>query len=153
MGRYRDVSRGFFRSAISIIKICLLASFVTPSSLLGCEDAAPGILDSGTWGGRGAELRVLENYAEIEFDCAWGRIDGQIQIQPNGEFAVAGTYLREPGGPGRVGDPKPKGVPAVYSGFRNNSEIHLNVQLVETGRSIGPFVLQKSQESQLEKCL
>lgn len=143
----------YYGTLSAFLLLLALVFLITPA----CQGASGSIkgktLPPGTWGGRGAELRVGDTLAVIEFDCAFGRIPTPIVIQPGGRFAVDGRYLPERGGPGRVGDPEPEGKPAVYTGIQKNSDIHLTVRLTETGRIIGPFVLHGSQASQLEKCL
>lgn len=130
-----------------------LAFLIAPACLAASGAIEGETLPPSNWGGRGAELRIGDALAVIEFDCAFGRIPTPIAIQPDGSFAVDGLYLPERGGPGRAGDPEPEGEPAVYAGVRKNSNIHLTVRLIETGRTIGPFVLQLSKQPQLEKCL
>ena len=118
--------------------------------------ADPGLekaLESGTWGGRGAALQVLESGAFIEFDCAIGRIGKPITVQPNGQFSAPGQYYRETGGPVRLSDKEPTGSPAVFSGEVTGSELLLRIALPEEGRTIGPFILTKSLQAELEKCL
>jgi hypothetical protein len=137
----------------TVSSIFLSAFLAMPGTFFASFPVEPEILGPGAWGGRGAALRVAENRAEVEFDCAMGRIDESIEIQADGAFFASGLYFRDPGGPGRVGDPDPPGVPAKYSGFRKGSKIHLSIQLVNTGQAIGPFVLHQSQQPDLEKCL
>ena len=110
-------------------------------------------LEPGSWGGHGAALQVLEAGAIIEFDCAFGRISEPITVQHSGRFSVPGKYLREPGGPLRLPQKKREGSPAVFSGEVTGSELLLRVELPDEGRSIGPFILNKSRQAELEKCL
>jgi len=153
MYRYTDVRRIFPVFGIISVTLLLLAPALTPEPLRASEEYSSALLSAGTWGGRGAELRVGDKAAEIEFNCALGRIDGSFEVGDSGEFSLTGLYFREPGGPGRAGEPEPRGLAAVYSGKVKDSELLLTVRIIETGRSIGPFVLYQSQEPELEKCL
>lgn len=112
-----------------------------------------GTLEPGRWGGAGVQLLVLDNGVKAEFNCAFGVIDEPITVNSNGRFSQTGKYLREPGGPGQLGDKEPEGIPAVFSGEVFESQMTLLIELPGDGRSIGPFTLKLSQKAELEKCL
>lgn len=110
-------------------------------------------IEPGRWGGPGAALTVVENGATVEFDCAMGYIREPIIIKSNGRFSVPGVFIPDAGGPVRISDPKPKGSPAVFSGEVSNSNLLLQVDMPDGGRTIGPFKLTRSQPASLNKCL
>jgi hypothetical protein len=153
MYRYTDVRRIFPFFGIISVTLLLLAVLLTPESSRATDVGSRPLLTPGSWGGRGAELRVGEGAAEIEFNCALGRIDRPFEITSSGEFSLKGLYFPEPGGPGRAGDPESQGLAAIYSGQLQDSELLLSVRITKAGRVIGPFALYKSQEPELEKCL
>ena len=135
----------------NLLIICLLCA---SAELLACAATSDNqTLASGTWGGRGALLKSGQTGAVIEFDCAFGQITAPFSVDINGKFSVPGTYAHETGGPGRPSDPEPKGSQAVFSGQVIGEQMVLRVELVEQGRSIGPFTLNKSKQAELEKCL
>lgn len=137
-----------FSNLLIFCLLCASAELLACASTNGNQTLAPD-----TWGGRGALLKSGQTGAVIEFDCAFGNIKTPFYVDNNGKFSVRGTYARETGGPGRLSDPEPKGSQAVFSGQVNEEQMVLQVELVEQGRSIGPFTLNKSQQAELEKCL
>jgi hypothetical protein len=56
----------------------------------------------GGWGGEHIEFVVNDNGAEVDYDCAHGRINQPIVLDKNGKFNLAGTYVTEHGGPVRI---------------------------------------------------
>lgn len=153
MGHHRDVHRRRSAPGWAARYVLIPGLIFAPLPLPASNGTDPEPLPPGTWGGRGAELQVAPDSAKLEFNCAFARIDAPVVIQPSGAFAVAGLYFSEPGGPGRIGDPEPAGAAATFYGVRENSEIRLRVELVDVGRTLGPFVLHRSQIADLEKCL
>jgi hypothetical protein len=148
-----EVRRFFPVSGIISVIILLLASVAAPQASLASESDQPGLVAPGTWGGRGASMRVGDEMTEIEFDCALGRIESPFAVQAGGEFSLSGFYFIEPGGPGLAGESGPRGVAAEYFGQVWGSELQLTVRIIETGRSIGPFDLYQSKQPEMEKCL
>ena len=136
------------------LSLLILLTFSISARVFGCPGSSlETMLEPGEWGADGAALRVFENSASIEFNCAFGRIREPISVQPGGHFSVSGDYHPESGGPGLLSDKEPAAKAAVFSGTVIESELHLYIELPEEGRSIGPFTLNKSVKAELEKCL
>ena len=113
-------------------------------------------LAEGTWGGRGAVLRVTAEGAEAEFDCAHGAIEGRIELDARGRFDVAGTFVPE-GGPVSIpaeGAAKEKSFKARYRGRVEGKKMTLDVAVAETSGGGGDdeLTLTLGQEPRLEKC-
>jgi len=129
------------------------AARATPSAAEGAAKRVSRLAE-GTWGGRGAVLRVTAEGAEAEFDCAHGAIEGRIELDARGGFDVAGTFVPE-GGPVSVpaeGADREKGFKARYRGRVEGKKLTLDVTVKETGGGSGEIVLTHGQEPRLEKC-
>ena len=106
---------------------------------------------AGTWGGDGVRLEVGERGAEVEFDCAHGSM-GKISPGRNGRFEVRGVFVRERGGPERIGG-EPEGEPARYSGRVEGERMTLRVTLTDSNTDAGTFTLTRGKAGRLRKCL
>ena len=134
-------------------RLLLTVILLSPGILNGADSGAERLLEPGRWGGQGAALTVAQNGAAIEFDCAMGYIRQPIALQPDGRFSIPGEFVPDPGGPGRLSDPEPRGSPAIFSGEVSDSRLLLHVDMPDEGRTVGPFTLIRSQAATLEKCL
>src|SRR5437764_116263 len=83
-------------------------------------------LPAGSWGGQHVVLEVGERGADLEFDCARGRIDSPIQLDVRGDFDVAGTFTPEHGGPIRR-DEQAHAAGARYVGHVDGQTMELTV--------------------------
>jgi hypothetical protein len=111
-------------------------------------------LPEGTWGGRGVVLRVTAQGASVEYDCAHGTIEGQIELDAKGRFDVNGTFVPE-GGPVSVpadGSAAEKSFKARYRGQVEGKKLTLNVTVAEAGGEQDPITLTHGQEPNLVKC-
>src|SRR6266508_4218207 len=117
-----------------ILFVCAGASACSGSS------TSPSPLPAGSWGGDHVLMTVAATGTRLEFDCAHGEIPSVIGVGRNGEFAVTGTYVREHGGPIRLGE-IPDSHPAVYSAVIVSSTMTLMIRLTDTNESLGPFAL------------
>lgn len=105
----------------------------------------------GTWGGAHIRMEVRADGADIEYDCAHGTIDAPLDTDSEGRFDVAGTHVREGGGPIRIGKPTP-GQRARYAGRVSEKEMTLTVTLSDTSKQVGTFTLTHDSEGRLWKC-
>ena len=104
----------------------------------------------GSWGGQGVRLEVGGRGAEVEFDCAHGTTSA-LALDASGRFDVAGTFVREHGGPVRHGE-EPEQLPARYAGRVEGTEMTLRV-VVEGLDETLTFTLTRGRDPQLHKCL
>jgi hypothetical protein len=122
---------------------------VVPLVMLLAAAAANGRgVPTGTWGGDHVVAEVSDKGAEIEFDCANGRIEEAIQTDSDGKFDVKGTYKAEHGGPVRDDEPGP--APVRYRGTVKGDTMTLGI--VRTDDTVGPFTLTHGREVNLTKC-
>jgi len=113
---------------------------------------APQFVQAGAWGGDDIGLDVSQAGAKFDFDCANGTIDGQIQLDTFGHFAVDGLYFQERGGPvNNLG--QPIGVVASYKGEVIDTSMTLTVTNLDTGVKVGDFVLSFGATPNIVKCL
>jgi hypothetical protein len=137
-----------FRLARSVF---LLEALVAASAC-SSGPSAPSPALTGTWGGDHIALTVADTGTHSEFDCAHGDIPGALTVDARGDFDVSGTFVREHGGPIRVGD-VPDSHPAAYLGSVTGTTMVLTVRLTDTNEVIGTFTLSQGAPGRVVKCL
>jgi hypothetical protein len=110
------------------------------------------VVEQGVWGGPGIRLQVTKEGAEIEYDCAQGRILEPITLDAEGKFMLKGIHLRNRPGPIRIGEHL-KGQSASFSGGVKGETMTLAVTLTAKSENIGNFTLTRGSEGRLRKCL
>jgi hypothetical protein len=120
-----------------------------------CPPAGPDGLErvpAGEWGGEHVALTVTAGGGLLEFDCAHGRIDGELTLTASGHFERPGVYVRERPGPVRVDEP-PDSHPAAYRG-RLDDRPRMTLFIVPTDDSQGPgsFSLELNRPARVFKC-
>ena len=104
----------------------------------------------GEWGGSHISMKVGEQSATIEYDCAHGEIPGPLSIDSEGKFRLPGSFTRERGGPIRADD-VPQSEPATYSGTIKGNQMTLTLKLSGSDDS-ETFTLEKGKPGELVKC-
>jgi hypothetical protein len=72
--------------------VTLTAAFLA----CGSPSSAPvvaGPLALGNWGGDSAAMIVSDTAMHLHIGCTYGDVSGRIEIGPNGQFDVAGSYM------------------------------------------------------------
>lgn len=111
--------------------------------------AASGtLLAAGTWGGEHVILEISAAGAELEFDCAIGRIDAPLRLDARGDFAASGTFTPEHAGP-VLRDENALGE-ARYTGHVEGASMTLTV--TRAAGKVGPFTLTRGARPRLKKC-
>lgn len=105
----------------------------------------------GTWGGQSIAMEVSDEGAEIEFDCAHGRITEKIAPDADGKFEAKGVFARERGGPQRMGENNEQ--PAVYRGSIKEKTMTLSIELTRNKENLGTFTLTQGSTGRIHKCL
>jgi len=103
------------------------------------------------WGARGIALRMTEQGAKIEFDCAHASILQPIEPNASGEFSVPGTYTPEAGGPVQKNNPG-RDLPATFHGVIRRDSIHLEMTVSGEGQQPRSFTLTRGNPGRLVKC-
>jgi hypothetical protein len=106
---------------------------------------------TGMWGGDHIALTAGTG-THVEFDCAHGDIPNTLIVNARNEFNVSGTFVREHGGPIRVGE-VPDSHPAAYVGSVTETTMVLTVRLTDTNEMIGTFTLSRGSPGRVVKCL
>jgi hypothetical protein len=133
-------------------EIFLPAVVIGLAALAGCSGTIIGISTGESFGGVGVLLVVREVGADLEFDCATGRIEEPMTFSADGTFDVAGTFTPGTGGPVREDDP-PIPEAARYMGVLRGDRLTLSAILVEDGTTIGPHELRRGEQPLLRRCL
>lgn len=134
---------------VKAVAVCAIALFVAACSSNNLLPPA-GVPVVGAWGGEHIRIGLNETGGSVEYDCAHGGISEGVRPDKNGNFDVAGVFVREHGGPVRQ-DEVPDSVPARYIGSILGSHMTLQVKL-ET-QTLGPYVLAKGADARVFKCL
>src|SRR4051794_24701604 len=117
-----------------------LALLISPAA--GRATGPP--LEPGTWGGDRAILTVVKDGAEVEFECARGRVTGPIRLDARGDFDRPGTFSPEGHGPARGDVPAAE---ARYQGHVEGGTMTLRVRVGD--ERIGPYELTRGREPEL----
>lgn len=125
---------------------------LTCGSACAAMSVRPSRTLAGKWGGEHVVLTMSESATHVEFDCAHGAVSSPIQTDRQGRFKVAGTVVRERGGPVRR-DATVDSHPASYDGSVLGDTMTLTVRLMDSGESIGTFTLTRGAAGRLVKCL
>jgi hypothetical protein len=107
-------------------------------------------LPSGLWGGQHASMEVTDAGAQLEFDCAHGRIDQAISLE-SGRFDVKGTYSPERPGPRREDDNTARTV--RYVGEVDGKKMKLTINGTDgSSDAIASFTLEHGRTPTIRKC-
>ena len=107
-------------------------------------------LPSGQWGGQHAGMEVTDAGAQLEFDCAHGRIDQVITLE-SGRFDVKGTYSPERPGPRREDDNTARAV--RYTGQVDGKTMKLAINAADgSSDTIASFTLEHGKTPTIRKC-
>jgi len=97
-------------------------------------------------------LTSSESATHVEFDCAYGDLSSQIKTGSQRRFNLAGTFVREHGGPVRQAE-NIDSHPASYEGSVSADTMTLAVRLMDSNESIGTFNLTRGAAGHVVKCL
>ena len=135
------------RSWSAFIALVAVAAYACGGATTG-----PSRLPPGVWGGDHISLSVADTSTHLELDCAHGDIPAVPTLDRQGQFEVAGTYVREHGGPIRQGE-IPDSHPAIYSGLVASTTMTLTIRLSDTNEPVGTFTLVSGSSGRVFKCL
>jgi hypothetical protein len=102
----------------------------------------------GTWGGERVIMKAGETGAEVEFECAHGRIAQAILPDDRGNFDLPGSLTPEGHGPTRDGAESAN--PARYKGHVDDKTMTLTI--IVGDEKLGPYSLTRDNEPILRKC-
>jgi len=111
--------------------------------------SSPSLMPTGLWGGDHIALTVESTSAHVELDCAHGDIPIRL---PDAAFTVAGTFVREHGGPSGVGE-TPDSHPALFVATMSGGVMTLTIRLGDSGELVGTFTLTRGSSGRVFKCL
>lgn len=114
--------------------------------------ASPSPLSAGAWGGDHISMTVAQPFTHMELDCAHADIPQPIQLEAFNRFEVSGTFVREHGGPIRVGE-VPDSHAASFSGSIAEATMTLVIRLTDLNDTIGNYTLTRGAMGRVVKCL
>jgi hypothetical protein len=116
----------------------------------GRSENASAVIANGTWGGEHVVFHASGSGATVQFDCAHGAISAPLALDAEGRFSLAGDFVKEHGGPIRVGEVE-NHESARYSGRVDGRRMTLSVAL---GRdeTLGPFTLALGSAGRVVRC-
>lgn len=136
----------------SRLVILLAAGAVSTSVACSHSATGPSTLPTGVWGGDHVSLTVKDGASHAEFDCAHGDVPSPWVVDAGHAFTLAGTFVREHGGPIRV-DEVADAHPATYFGTLAADTMVLTITLNDTKDVIGTFTLIRGTTGRAVKCL
>jgi hypothetical protein len=118
----------------------------------GAGPVGPGQnrVPAGQWGGQHVGMEVTDSGAELEFDCAHGRIVEPLALDASGRFDAKGTYTPEQPGPRREDESSARNV--RYSGRVEGSSMTLTIGAGEGSADLGSFRLERGRTPAIRKC-
>jgi hypothetical protein len=130
----------------------IVASSPTPTQVKSPPNKSTGTaVPVGVWGGIHIHLQVTDNGADVEYDCAHGKILEPLTLDTDGRFDAKGTHVLESPGPVRLGADSDQEA-AVFSGSIDGKTMTLRVSSASTSKEIGTFTLTQGTEGRLRKC-
>ncbi len=117
-----------------------------------CSDPLKSADLLGEWGGEHVGLAVTAAGATLEYDCASGTIDEPLKPDARGRFEARGTFVPGKGGPLIEGE-EPVRFPALHQGTTDGDTMTLRVTRLDTGESVGTFLLAKGVPPRVFHCL
>ncbi len=124
----------------------MLAAFLAALCLgVACSEVepTPDTVD-GQWGSDEILIEVHNGRTHIYLTCADGDIEGTIQLDRNGEFMTPGTLA--------IGPVVREVLSAEYSGQVRGDILTIEITVVDSGTSLGPFTAIRGQASQIVQC-
>lgn len=115
------------------------------SAALSAAGRAPA---PGAWGGDTLVLEIASDGADVEFECARGRIGKPIKLDRRGDFDLPGTFSVEGHGP--IRDGASSAGKARYRGHVEGDTLTLTV--VVGSERMGPYTLTRGRRPVLKKC-
>lgn len=119
---------------------------------VGCMNPEVPEVVTGEWGGVHLGMVASESGAELEYDCAAGRIEEPILPDANGRFVAFGRHFPGHGGPIRI-DETQEFRPARYEGRVQGMAMTLTVILTDTQETLGSFGMVRGASPHVLKCL
>jgi hypothetical protein len=134
------------------VAIVVLIAFGTTCGGTGPTMPSQQRVANGQWGGQHVGMEVNDSGAQLEFDCAHGRIDGAIALTESGRFEAKGTYTQERPGPRREDEENARVV--RYSGRIDGKSMTLTIDAGQNSSdAIANYTLELGKTPVIRKCL
>ncbi len=108
-------------------------------------------IPEGVWGGVHVHMQITNQGADIEYDCAHGKILEPLTLDREGRFQAKGTHVLEGPGPIRQGATS-DALPASFTGNVSGKIMTLKVMFSATSEQVGTFTLTQGSEGRIRKC-
>jgi hypothetical protein len=136
---------------LAIVGLLLGTGLLTACSVTATSADIPGELSEGTWGGDTSRVIVTANQVHVHIRCTLGDFAGPIDLDANGEFTVAGTYVLR-AFPVNL-DPE---LPAQFTGRVAGNRLTLVVAVNDTVEqrlvALGPVTMTLGQSTPMGNC-
>jgi len=96
-------------------------------------------------------IEVTDEGASLEFVCANGAINEPLTLNADGQFDVAGVYVREGPGPVRMDEDNRQA--ARYRGKVDGQVLTLTIKLGKSDETLGPFSYTFGKSARVFKCM
>ncbi len=107
---------------VATVTLCL-----TVVAAAACPTAVPDRVPPGNWGGLHAGMVVSDTGAEVQYDCAAGRVTAPMLLDAHGDFDLPGLYIRTGPGPVPANDSLVPKFPVRYTGHTDGKTMTFTV--------------------------
>jgi len=129
-----------------------MAACLAHAACAGAPSSPSSTVALGVWGGEHIIMTVTSASGHFEFDCAHGDVGTTLVLDARGKFSATGSFVREHGGPIRLGEASDSH-PASYAGTVTGNAMVLTVRLTDLAETIGTFMLTVGSPGRVVKCL
>ena len=136
------------RIAASVLVACAASSCGSMGPTMPGSTGTP--VKAGQWGGPHIAMTVAASKTDIEFDCGKAAVNGVIDVDPDGKFAVSGAFTPER--PGPTGPDAPPSRPMRMTGTVKGDDMRVTIVLTDKDEPIGDFTLTLGTVVRLMKC-
>ncbi len=133
-------------------RLVCVAVFAGSAVTATCTTGFPSRVPLGNWGSLHAGMVVSDTGAEIEYDCAAGRISVPMTLDSHGDFDLPGLYIRE-AGPVPANDSLLPKFPARYTGHTDGRTMSLTMTVESDSTPQQTFALTYGGNPNVFKCV
>lgn len=144
-GMHRLPTRRARLAALGLMAVAALAA--------ACAHGFPDRVPLGAWGGPHAGMVVSDSGAEIQYDCAAGRITVPLLLDSHGDFDLPGVFIRQGPGPVPANDSLLPRYPARYAGHTDGHTLSFTMTVDNDSIPAQSFSLVYGGNPNVLKCL
>ncbi len=130
-----------------------LPLFAAAAVAVACSAGFPDRVPPGNWGGLHAGMVVSDTGADIEYDCAAGRISAPMYLDAHGDFDLPGLFIETGPGPTPANDSLIPKLPARYTGHTNGKTMTFTMTVLDGSVAPQTYTVTYGGNPNVQKCL